>query len=106
MPPTRKFEELAERTRRDPERAARIDQLIAAYPREEGAYRVAELRRALGVTQVELADLVGRSQSAISQIENGEIALSIDLLRSIITQLGGDLEITAVFPDHRIRLAL
>ena len=106
MPRTRKFSDLADRIRSDPERSQRIDELTAAYPREVGAYRIAEIRRALAVTQVELAELVGRSQSAISQIENGEVALSIDLLRSIIVQLGGELEISAVFPDRRVALEI
>jgi len=106
MPRTRKFADLSERIRSDPERSQRIDELIAAYPGEEGAHRIGELRRALEVTQVELAELVGRSQSAISQIENGEIALSVDLLRSIVVQLGAELEIAAVFPDRRVVLEI
>jgi DNA-binding XRE family transcriptional regulator len=106
MPRTRKFADLSERIRSDPERSQRIDELIAAYPGEEGAHRIGELRRALEVTQVELAELVGRSQSAISQIENGEIALSVDLLQSIVVQLGAELEIAAVFPDRRVVLEI
>lgn len=71
---------------------------------EQAEYRVAELRRALGLTQSELADLIGMSQSAISQIESGEINLSVDVLRAIIVQLGGSLEITAVFKERRVLL--
>lgn len=106
MPRTRKFADLADSIRSDPDRSRRIDELIAAYPREEGAYRIGELRRALDVTQVELAELVDRSQSAISQIESGEIALSVDLLRSILAQLGAELEIAAVFPERRVVLEI
>jgi transcriptional regulator with XRE-family HTH domain len=49
--------------------------------------------------------LIRRSQSAVSQIENGEVGLSIDLLRLIVSELGGTLEITAVFDDRRIALS-
>ena len=42
------------------------------------------------------------SQTPTSQLENGEIGLSIDTLRRIVTQLGGTVEITAVFEGQRI----
>ena len=48
--------------------------------------------------------MIGKSQSAISQIESGEIGLSIELLRSIITQLGGELQLTAIFNDRQVLL--
>jgi hypothetical protein len=44
------------------------------------------------------------AQSAISQIETGEIALSLDVLRAIVTELGGTLEVAAVFADRRVFL--
>ena len=64
--------------------------------------RLAELRKALGVTQEELATMIGKSQSAVSQLEHGEISLSLEILRSIVCQLGGEIEITAVFDNRRI----
>ncbi len=104
MVATRKFSTLSTAARRDPVRAARIDAGKARAIEEHATYRLAELRQALGITQVELAELIGRSQSAVSQIENGDIGLSLELLRSIVAQLGGDIEITAVFKDRRILL--
>ena len=50
--------------------------------------------------------MIGKSQSAVSQIESGDIGLSLEVLRSIITQLGGKLQITAVFNDRSINLAV
>ena len=82
----------------------RINAAKARAIEEHATYRLAELRQALGITQVDLAELIGRSQSAVSQIENGDIGLSLELLRSIVAQLGGDIEITAVFKDRRILL--
>ena len=104
MPTTTKFSALREQAERDPARAARIAALTAAALNEHAEYQLGELRRALGITQVELADLIGKSQSAVSQIESGEIGLSLDVLRSIIAQLGGELEISAVFNNRRVLL--
>ena len=98
------FSDLREAARRDPERSRRID---AAKQRAEGeiaSYRLAELRKSLGVTQVELAEMIGKSQSAVSQIEHGEIGLSLEMLRAIVGQLGGEVEVTAVVNDRRVLL--
>ena len=51
-----------------------------------------------------VAAMIGKPQSAISQIESGEIGLSIELLRSIITQFGGELQLTAIFNDRQVLL--
>ena len=104
MPSTRNFQDVIDKLRQDPERASRMDALKANYEAEQRAFQLSELRRALGLTQVELAALIGRSQTTISQLENGETALSIDTLRSIVTQLGGTIEIIAVFENQRIPL--
>jgi DNA-binding XRE family transcriptional regulator len=102
MPRTKKFSKLREEARRDPKRARRIDEAKERALEEIASYRLAELRKALGVTQAELAELIGKSQSAISQIEHGEIGLSLDVLRSIVRELGGEVEVAAVFDDRRV----
>ncbi len=102
MPSTREFSELSQAARRDPERARRIDAAKERILDEIAKCRLAELRKALGVTQTELAEMIGKSQSAVSQFEHGEIGLSLETLRSIVRQLGGEIEITAVFDNHRI----
>lgn len=100
---TRKnFGHLRDRARADKRRSARIDRARREAVGEIMAYRLKELRQALGLTQIELARLIGKSQSAVSQMESGTIALSVDVLRSIVQQLGGSLEITAVFDDRRV----
>lgn len=104
MPSTRDFQDVIDKLRHDPERVRRMDALKAEFEAEQRAYQLSELRRALGLTQVELAALIGRSQTTVSQLENGEIGLSIDTLRSIVTQLGGTIEITAVFEGQRISI--
>jgi DNA-binding XRE family transcriptional regulator len=102
MPSTKEFSELRDEARRDPKRARRIDEAKERATDEIVSYRLAELRRALGITQAELATMIGKSQSAISQPEHGEIGLSLETLRSIVHQLGGEIEITAVFDDRRV----
>ena len=102
MPSTKNFNTLRDDARRDPERARRIDEAKQRAIGEIVSFRLAELRKALGVTQVELAEMIGKSQSAISQIEHGEIGLSLETLQSIVHQLGGEVEIAAVFDDRRV----
>lgn len=104
MPSTKKFSDLTADARRDPVRRARIDAARARTIEEIARYRLSELRKALGVTQAELAELIGKSQSAVSQIESGEIGLSLDVLRAIVSELGGTLEVAAVFDDRRVPL--
>lgn len=104
MPSSKNFSTLRDEARKSPERARRIDEAKQRAVGEIVSYRLAELRKALGVTQVELAEMIGKSQSAISQIEHGDISLSLDVLRSIVHQLGGEVEIAAVFDDRRVLL--
>jgi DNA-binding XRE family transcriptional regulator len=104
MPSTKKFSDLSADARRDPARRARIEAARARTIEEIARYRLSELRKALGVTQAELAELIGKSQSAVSQIESGEIGLSLELLRAIVSELGGTLEVAAVFDDRRVLL--
>lgn len=102
MPKTKKFNELRDQARSDPNRAHRIDEAKERAVEEIASYRIAELRKALGITQAELAAMIGKSQSAISQLEHGEIGLSLETLRSIVHQLGGEVEIAAVFDNRRV----
>ncbi|MCP4962756.1 MAG: hypothetical protein GY925_26250 [Actinomycetia bacterium] len=48
--------------------------------------------------------MIGKSQSAIAQIEHGEVGLSLEMRRSILGQLGGKVEIAAVFDEKRVLL--
>jgi len=104
MPRTKNFSKLREQARRDPQRSRRIDEAKQRAVDEIESYRLGELRKALGVTQAELAEMIGKTQSAVSQFEHGEIGLSIGMLRLIVHQLGGEVEIAAVFNDRRVLL--
>jgi DNA-binding XRE family transcriptional regulator len=86
--------ERAERRRRMRE------QMVASV---SGA-RLAEIRRQLGMTQVQLAEATGLSQARISQIERGD-AVSVEVLRTYVTGLGGQVEIVARIGDIRLSVA-
>jgi transcriptional regulator with XRE-family HTH domain len=53
--------------------------------------QIRELRTAAGVSQVELAARLGRSQTWVSKIELGELRLDIEDLRQICVALNHDL---------------
>jgi transcriptional regulator with XRE-family HTH domain len=59
----------------------------------EPAYQVARLRIKQGLTQKELAKLVGTRQSSISRLESGKSQPSLSFLRRVIEALGGQLTI-------------
>ena len=64
---------------------------------------LAEVRKAAGVTQVELAKAANLSQPSVSAIEK-RTDHSVSTLRHYVAALGGELEVVAVFGDHRVRL--
>jgi hypothetical protein len=64
-----------------------------------------DLRAQRGVTQVVLAEKLGRSQGNISDLEHRE-DLYLSTLRAYVEALGGELEITAVFPEQRLGIAI
>jgi transcriptional regulator with XRE-family HTH domain len=94
----RKFKDLVAPILADPERRARVEQYREELRREIALH---ELRRARRFTQVQLADAMGKPQSAISRIER-ETDLYLSTLRSYVEAMGGELELTAVFPDGRV----
>ena len=72
---------------------ARADELIA----EELTLR--QLREGLNLTQSVIAERLEIGQHSVSRMESrGDIKLST--LRTYIEALGGQLTITATFPDH------
>ena len=64
---------------------------------------LADLRRELGVTQVELAQAAEMTQSQISSLERRTDHL-VSTLRRCVRALGGDIEVIAVVGDKRVKL--
>ncbi len=64
-----------------------------------------ELRKARLLSQEEIAKSLHVNQAAISKMER-RADMYISTLRSFIKALGGDLEITARFPDGNVKINL
>lgn len=95
MPSTRNFRELAGPIDRDPRRRANVDRTRRAM---EAALGIAAVRRGRDTTQVDLAESLKTTQSRVSRIERST-DLHLSTLRDYVRALGGELEMTAVFPD-------
>jgi len=97
--PTRKFRDLLEAMPDDRRQkiAKRVQGTLASMP-------LNELRKALQLTQVKLAESLGVNQGEISKIEH-RTDLYISTLAEYIEALGGKLEIRAVFPNREVRIS-
>ncbi len=94
----RNFKEL--RDKMSPERRARNDARVKAYL---AVLRLAELREHVGVTQEEMAGRLSVAQSSISRMERRDDML-VSTLRDAIAALGGELRLTAEFPEGMVEL--
>lgn len=63
-----------------------------------------ELRLALGLSQEELAQRLDVQQPAISKLTSRS-DMRISTLRDLIEAMGGELHVTAKFPDRSVELA-
>ena len=83
-----------------PERQERIrrktEKLLAELPLQE-------LRRARELSQEELAATLGVNQASVSKLER-RTDMYISTLRKFVEALGGELEITARFPEGAVRI--
>lgn len=95
MPSTKSYGELHERVIGRPGAVDRLAVLREQTLAEIGLF---ELRRALDRSQTQLAEEIGITQSAISQLErSGDLKLST--LRTYLEKLGARLELLAVFDE-------
>jgi DNA-binding XRE family transcriptional regulator len=79
----------------------------AARERRESyirGHQLAEMRAAAGLTQAELADVLGVSQARVSKIEHGEIS-GIDVVRAYVAALGGSIDVVARIGDRSWKVA-
>lgn len=63
------------------------------------AIRLAELRKSAKLSQAELAQRIGVSQSAISQLESSDNSIQWDTLNKYVNALGGTLHLSVEMPD-------
>ena len=72
---------------------------------EVRAHRLAEMRKALGLNQTDLASRLAVSQSRVSRLERGDLDhTEIATIRAYVGALGGELEIVARFGDERLTI--
>lgn len=62
-----------------------------------------ELRKALGKTQIDVADAAEMAQAKVSEFERRDDHM-LSVLRRYIEALGGHLEICAIFDNKRVHL--
>lgn len=84
------FSILAKEIDQNPERRRRVDQMKNAF---HDAERLTRLRTERGLTQQEIANSLN-----VSRIEH-ESDVYLSTLRAYIEALGGELELSARFPD-------
>jgi DNA-binding XRE family transcriptional regulator len=95
----KKFSEL--RAKMSPEAKAESDRL---FQNDISEMPLNELRNARGLTQEMLAEALNIQQPAIAKMEK-RADMYISTLRSHIRAMGGDLEITAKFPDGAVKIS-
>lgn len=61
--------------------------------RQRIGQRIAEIRKAQGITQQDLADRTGIQRNHISRIEQGRYSVGFDTLQAIAEALGGTIDI-------------
>lgn len=96
--------------RQEAQAQGRLDEQEIATLKEEllaevRAFKLAELRSAVGLSQQDIADQLQVSQSRISRIEHGELdKTELVTLRKFARALGGEIELTLKLGDERFRL--
>ncbi len=64
---------------------------------------LAEIRRALKLSQEELAQTLQVGQAAVAKLEK-RTDMYVSTLRRFIEAMGGELQIVARFPDHEVHI--
>jgi transcriptional regulator with XRE-family HTH domain len=71
-----------------------------------GNHLVREARRRAGLTQAQLAERAGTTQSAVARTERGVTTPSLDQLSRLVQAAGLDIEVRLVpFDDHDVSIA-
>lgn len=81
-----------------PEEAERRRKAVMA---RQSGHRLAEERRQHGLTQAQLAEIMGVTPGRVSQIERGKLS-TIEAIARYVHALGGRLDLVASFADHTL----
>jgi len=68
-------------------------EFVAALAAREPAYQIARLRIQRGLTQKQLAELVGTKQSSIARLERGTAPPNLSFLSKVAAALGARVEV-------------
>lgn len=98
--PTSKSWKALEKSKLSPEARARVRERAS---RELEELTLKRLRQQLELTQVEVSRAASMTQSELSRLESRTDHLT-STLRRYVEALGGELEITAVFGERRIKI--
>ena len=71
-------------------------QFIAAAEELEPGYQIARLRMLRGLTQAQLAEMVGTRQPSIARLENGSSYPSLSFLNKIASALNARIEVNLI----------
>jgi transcriptional regulator with XRE-family HTH domain len=93
-----RFEDWLEERLTDPE-------FRAEWEASEPGFQVALLRIRRGLTQAQLAERVGTTQSSIARLESGRTEPRLSFLRRVVEALGGHLTIQIAGGEDMDRLA-
>ena len=88
------------RTRMSPEAQAKG---VAEAQRLGEEMDLAEVRRALKLSQEEIGQTLQIKQGSVAKIEK-RADMYVSTLRRFIEAMGGELEIVARFPDHAVKI--
>ena len=80
-----------------PERRAR------SAARQADLVSLEQLREGLGISQEELANIMDVQQPAISKLVR-RADMKVSTLRDLVAAMGGELHITATFPDGSVEI--
>jgi transcriptional regulator with XRE-family HTH domain len=83
-----------------PEQRQRVKAKVEELKKEMA---LQELRQALNMTQTELAEKLNVNQAAVSKFEN-QSDIYISTLRRILSGMGGELHVTARFPEGDVEI--
>ncbi len=77
-------------------------EFVAALAAREPAYQVARLRIQRGLTQKQLAEMVGTKQSSIARLERGTTPPNLTFLGKVAAALGARVEVRLASLDETV----
>jgi DNA-binding XRE family transcriptional regulator len=73
---------------------------------EVTGYLLGQLRKEVGLTQVQLGEIMGVSQARVSEIERGDLMhTELDTVRSYVEALGGRMRVVADLNDRTVDIS-